>query len=99
MNIIMRADGKENGLSRVELVSNSDTLIVVRSETTATLLSGVTSYLHQIPSAFQKCLREVRAAFKEDTEIQFAIVTAKLPYMQACLNEALRLFPPVPIVL
>lgn len=99
MDYIMRAEGKEHGLSHAELVSNSDTLIVAGSETTATLLCGVTYYLLKTPSALQRCVAEVRSAFDHESQIDFASATAKLPYMQACLNEALRLFPPVPTVL
>lgn len=99
MDFIMRARGKEHGLSDAEIVSNTDTLIVAGSETTATLLCGVTYYLLQNPAARDQCVDEVRSAFACDEEITFKAASAKLPFMLACLDEALRLFPPVPTVL
>lgn len=99
MDHIMRAHGKDHGLSDAEIVSNTDTLIVAGSETTATLLCGVTYYLLLNPHALRRCRDEVRSAFISDEEITFKAASSKLPYMLACLNEALRLFPPVPTVL
>jgi cytochrome P450 len=42
-----------------------------------------------------RCTREVREAFKSDEEITFK-GTAELPYMLACIEETLRMYPPVP---
>lgn len=99
MDLMMRAQGKEHGLTDAELASNSDTLIVAGSETTATLLCGVTYYLLQMPKSLERCMDEVRTAFDADKDITFKSASTKLPYMLACLDEALRLFPPVPTVL
>lgn len=99
MDFMMRAQGQEHGLTSAELMGNSDTLIVAGSETTATLLCGVTYYLLSTPDAWIKCVTEVRNAFAKAEDISFQSASAKLPYMLACLDEALRLFPPVPSVL
>ena len=96
MTFMLRSRGKEHGLSDVELSSNSDTLIVAGSETTATLLSGVTYHLLSSPETYARCVAEVRNTFASEAEISFKSASAKLPYMLACLDEALRLFPPVP---
>lgn len=77
------------------LASNADTLIIAGSETTATLLSGATYLLLRNPDALRKLTDEVRSTFKSDDEITFASVNS-LTYMLACLNEALRCYPPVP---
>lgn len=99
MDFMMRAEGKEHGLSEAELASNADTIIVAGSETTATLLCGVTYYLLRTPEVFKKCVEEVRSAFDAHEDINFKAASTKLPYMLACLDEGLRLFPPVPTVL
>lgn len=99
MDFMMRSQGKEDGLSDAELASNTNTIIVARSETTTTLLCGVTYYLLRTPDALRKCVEEVRSAFAVDEDIDFKAASARLPYMLACLDEALRLFPPVPTVL
>ena len=70
-------------------------LIIGGSETTATLLSGVTYLLLTNPLALATLAKEVRSAFKSEDEIDIGSVS-RLTYMLACLNEALRMYPPVP---
>jgi cytochrome P450 len=48
------------------------------------------------PEALKKLTAEIRGAFKSKDEIDFATVST-LPYLLACLEEALRMYPPVPI--
>lgn len=76
------------------LVANAEILIIGGSETTATLLSGVTYLLLQTPNAYQKLKDEVRSTFHSQEEIDLISVN-KLSYMLACLDEALRMYPPV----
>ncbi|XXH04521.1 hypothetical protein Hte_010937 [Hypoxylon texense] len=99
MDYIMRSRGQAHELTDAELIANSDLLMVAGSETTATLLSGATYWLLKTPHALKRAVEEVRSAFKSEDEITFHEATARLPYMLACLEEALRLFPPVPLVL
>ena len=44
----------------------------------------------------RKVTMEVRNAFESETEINFTNATTRLPYMLACLEEGLRIYPPVP---
>ena len=43
----------------------------------------------------EKVTAEIRGTFKSEDEIDFASVST-LPYLLACLDEALRMYPPVP---
>jgi cytochrome P450 len=79
-----------------KLETNSSTLIIAGSETTATLLSGVTYLLLTSPDSLAKLTTEIRSAFSDDKEIDINSVNP-LKYLQACLEEALRMYPPVPI--
>ena len=45
--------------------------------------------------ALERVKREVRSAFSSEKEITLLSVN-NLPYMLACINEALRLYPPIP---
>lgn len=81
-------------LSTDELITNAQLLIFAGSETTASLLSGVTYLLLQNPVAYQQLVDEVRSTFSSEKEINFVSVN-QLSYMLACLNEALRMYPPV----
>ncbi|KAJ5106184.1 hypothetical protein N7456_002859 [Penicillium angulare] len=84
----------ELNLSIGNLISNAEILIIGGSETTASLLSGVTFLLLQNPDKFQKLKDEVRSTFTSQEEITLISVN-KLPYMLACLDEALRMYPPI----
>ncbi|KAK6211426.1 cytochrome P450 [Colletotrichum tabaci] len=86
----------EWNMSFAKLKANSSILIIGGSETTATLLSGATYYLLMNPDALKKLTDEIRSTFKDESEIDFQSVS-NLPYLLACLEEALRLYPPVPI--
>ena len=96
MDSMLRHRGEKDGLTDDELISNGRTLILAGSETTATLLSGVTYWLSRTPHALRKVTNEVRSAFKNEEEINFINASARLPYMLACLDEGLRRYPPVP---
>ncbi|KAI3324405.1 putative cytochrome P450 [Xylariaceae sp. AK1471] len=75
------------------LATNASLLIIAGSETTATLLSGVTYFLTTHLKILKKLEHEVRTAFKSNEEITLTSV-GNLPFMLACLNESLRCYPP-----
>ncbi|KAH8880467.1 cytochrome P450 [Thozetella sp. PMI_491] len=75
---------------------NAGVLCVAGSETTATLLCGVTFLLLKHPDILDRLKQEVRSTFKSEDEITLTSVS-KLEYMLACLNEALRAYPPAPV--
>jgi cytochrome P450 len=99
MDAMMRAKGQKHELTDDELIANADILITAGSETTATLLSGVTYWLLRTPGAFKKVTEEVRSAFEKEEDITFKEASSRLPYMLACLHEGLRIFPPIPLIL
>ncbi|KAE8337772.1 hypothetical protein BDV24DRAFT_154053 [Aspergillus arachidicola] len=84
---------EELGLTIDKLTANAETLVVAGSETTATLLSGVTYLLLRNPEAYQRLTEEVRSTFNSEDDINLSSA-AKLPYMLACVDEALRMYPP-----
>ncbi|KAI9690296.1 MAG: hypothetical protein M1822_009257 [Bathelium mastoideum] len=91
MHYILRHND-EKGMSHTEILHNADTLIIAGSETTATTLSAVTYFLTTNPQAFQRLKDEIRTTFSKDEEITMQ-TTARLPYLLACLSEALRIYP------
>jgi cytochrome P450 len=84
---------KEWNLDLNRLQSNATLLAAAGSETTASLLAGVTFHLLQNPDKLKKLNEEVRSSFKSSDEITIAAVN-RLPYLLACLNEGLRRYPP-----
>lgn len=87
---------KEGGkvLSRPEMDSHSSLFMIAGTETTATLLSGLTYLLLTNPDKMDKLVKEISGAFetKEDMSME---ALARLPYLHGCTEEALRLYPPV----
>jgi cytochrome P450 len=96
MDSMLKHRGGKDGLSDEELQTNSEIIVIAGSETTATLLAGVTYWLLQTPHAMKRVTSEVRQAFDSEEQIDFVNATARLPYMLACLDEALRIYPPLP---
>ncbi|KAL4898330.1 cytochrome P450 monooxygenase [Aspergillus ambiguus] len=92
--LLRKKDEMEMDMDKIE--SNANILLIGGSETTATLLSGVTYLLLMNSDALARLTEEVRGAFDSEDEIDIQSVS-KLTYMLACLNEALRMYPPVPI--
>lgn len=77
------------------LERNASVLIIAGSESTATALSGITYLLTKNPEALRQLTEEIRSSFKSEEEIDFVSVN-KLTYLLACLDEGLRMYPPVP---
>lgn len=96
MSEILKHNGEKGAeLSRQEITNNSVVMITAGSETTATLLSGVTYCLLKNPDVMQKLKDEVRGKWKHYDDITLEQVN-NTPYLIAVLQEALRFFPPVP---
>ncbi|KAI3542082.1 cytochrome P450 [Colletotrichum abscissum] len=94
MDSMLRTKGPQK-LTFEELKSNSSVLIIAGSETTATALSAITYYLCTNRQALDKLTHEVRTAFSSEEEIEM-VSAQQLQYMQAVMNEGLRMYPPVP---
>ena len=93
-SFVLKQEG-EKVLTRGEMYSNSTLFMVAGTETTATLLSGVTYLLLKNTDKMHKLVTEIRDAFKSEEDMSMDTIAA-LPYLNACLKEGLRLYPPVP---
>ncbi|MCJ1282685.1 hypothetical protein MMC26_002010 [Xylographa opegraphella] len=89
MSYVLRHND-EKGMTREEIKKTSGLLIIA-----ATLLSGTTFYLLKNKDIYEKVTKEVRTSFNHEDDINFLSVS-KLPYLNAVLEEGLRLYPPVP---
>lgn len=77
------------------LAAQGSTLVAAGTETTSTFLSAVTYYLLKNPTKMDKLKNEVRQAYSKDSEID-GENTKKLFYLNAVIEEGLRIFPPAP---
>lgn len=91
--MVLNKEGTE-GMSRPEMYSNANIFMIAGTETTATLLSGLTWHLLARPDKLQRLVREIRGSFETEEDITIDRLQA-LPYLNACLEEGLRMYPPV----
>ena len=84
------------GLTRGEMDANSSLFMIAGTETTATLLSGLTWLLLRNPECMKKLTGEIRGEFASADDMTMEQLAA-LPYLAACIKEAFRLYPPVPL--
>ncbi|KAF9882768.1 hypothetical protein FE257_005303 [Aspergillus nanangensis] len=87
---------EELRLSHAEMYANSQVFMVAGTETTATALSGLTYHLLMNPEKMDTIVREVRGSFQKDSDIELGAL-ARMKYLNACIEEGLRLYPPVPV--
>ncbi|KAK4205300.1 putative isotrichodermin C-15 hydroxylase [Triangularia verruculosa] len=100
MSYILRYnEGDEKGMSEGEIIENTNLLIIAGSETTATQLSGTTFWLLMDKEGrYERLVNEIRGRFADEKEITLQAVGG-LEYMDACFEEAFRMYPPVPLAL
>ncbi|KXX83267.1 Isotrichodermin C-15 hydroxylase [Madurella mycetomatis] len=84
----------EAGFSEEDIKMNSGLLIGAGSETTASAVSGFFFFAGMAPGKLQRLVDEIRSAYKHESDINL-INTQHLPYLRACIEETLRVFPTV----
>ena len=93
-HIIKNSHNEKKGLTRAEMDSNATTFLGAGSETTATILSGVTYLLLANPDKYKKLVHEIRSRFSSAEEITTDALN-DIEYLGAVFQEGLRMFPPV----
>lgn len=83
----------ESKLTIEEAAANSFVLFEAGFETTSTLLGYMGHIMITYPEEQEKLRDEVRELYDRDGEIGYNVL--KLPYMDAVMNECLRLYPPI----
>lgn len=83
------------GLPWGSLHAEARLLIIAGSETVATTMCNVFFYLSRNPARFAKATAEIRNAFDSKSAVRIPAVNY-LPYLNACIDEAMRITPPVP---
>ncbi|XXG96064.1 hypothetical protein Hte_002341 [Hypoxylon texense] len=79
-----------------ELWWEANFLIVAGSDTTATAISAAFFYLSRNPHCYQKLAQEIRTTFESGHDIKSGPQLARCRYLRACIDESMRLSPPVP---
>jgi aspirochlorine biosynthesis cytochrome P450 monooxygenase len=94
VSYFLRAN-EENGMTVREIQAGASIFLIAGSETTATLLAGAFYLLLTNPKYFDQLTDEIRTTFKHESDITMQS-TASIPFLQAVLQESLRLYPPAP---
>lgn len=77
-----------------ELENQASIFILAGSETTAVALAFATYFLLVNQLAMERLLEELRSNFQEESQIDVLSIN-KLNYLQAVIQETLRLAPPI----
>lgn len=85
------SDTEGRRLVPTELHINGALFMLAGTETTATLLSGLTHILLKEPKQLQRLVREVRGAFVSFDELTTTRLS-QLGFLNACLEEGLRMY-------
>ncbi|KAI5803281.1 cytochrome P450 [Peziza echinospora] len=85
-----------NGFDKAELWGEANVLMIAGSDTTSTALAATLYYLLQNPAKMAKLQAEIRSTFSGAQEIVSGKKMTECVYLRACIDEAMRLCPPVP---
>lgn len=95
-------NGHANNLEWGEIVAEVSIMMNAGSATTAIAMTNVLYQLLKNPPIMKKLVEELDAALEDedDEETEAGAISydkvKHLPYLRACLDESLRLFPPTP---
>ncbi|KAK5688090.1 hypothetical protein LTS10_000068 [Elasticomyces elasticus] len=98
MHYLLTSDDPKTGIrfTRTELEGDSLSLIGAGADTVAATLSGILFYLARYPTVLRKVTSELRLAFRSLEEIRSGSRLDSCVYLDACIEETLRLAPVVP---
>ena len=91
----VKAEG--SGFSDAEIFANAGTLLLAGEDTTANSIAWAMHYFTEHPEHFERARAEVDALVAPEPGIVSLEQTAKLPFLDAFCNEAMRLKPVAPL--
>lgn len=92
----MKSSDQKAAISQGEWEVNMSTIVLAGSETSSSALSGIMRELVQNRGVLHRLTQEVRDTFEVESDITISS-TGNLAYLNAVINEGLRLCPPVVI--
>ena len=96
MSTIVAAEGNpKSPMSPEEIEVNAMMIVAAGSESITTVLSGAINYLLRYPEKLQALSHEIRTTFASENDVTAASLKSA-PYLNAVLNESMRLCPTIP---
>jgi len=92
--MIAARDNPGSGLTDSDVAGNVLTMLLAGEDTTANTLAWMIYLLHRHPEALRRAQEEVSAVNLERYD-----QVAALPFVDACINETMRLKPVAPIIM
>ncbi|KAI0592891.1 cytochrome P450 [Biscogniauxia sp. FL1348] len=90
------AVSQDDDVTVAEIRSEAIFFITAGSDTLSTLLSALFHYLSVYPRCYRQLVQEILSAFSNDREIRSGKKLSNCHYLRACLDETLRMCPPIP---
>ena len=84
-----------SALKEEELIAEAEVLTIAGSDTVATTMTATLFYCLHYPKTLCRLQDEIRSVFTDVEEIWSIQDLDSCHYLRACINEALRLSPPV----
>jgi cytochrome P450 len=82
-------------LSAREMWSEATFLLPAGGDTTATTMTATFFYLSRYPTCYARLVQEIRTTFSDGAQIKAGAKLAGCKYLRACIDETLRISPPV----
>ncbi|EKG10371.1 hypothetical protein MPH_12470 [Macrophomina phaseolina MS6] len=95
----MKDPETQSTLSPDQIAAESTTLVVAGTDTSSTAMASTFFYLSNNPDALDKACKEVRSKFPSGDAVRPGSLLTSCRYLRACIDEAMRLSPPVGSVL
>ena len=96
--MIAARDDNESALSEAELAGNILTLLLAGEDTTAHSLAWFIYLAHQFPDVLLRIREEVDSIIGNDAVPARHEQLSKLDFIEACINESMRLRPAAPLI-
>jgi cytochrome P450 len=86
---------KDDKAGKAQLINNATIFIAAGTETTSTALCGAVYHILSNPRVLLKLCEEIRSATVNVSDLNLDLIY-NMSYLKACMNESLRVYPPVP---
>ncbi len=93
--MIVAADEPDSGMTEADVAGNVFTMLLAGEDTTANTMAWMLDLMWRQPEALRKATEEARRVVRPWEAFTMDHV-AELPYLEACINEAMRLKPVAP---
>ncbi|KAJ4350312.1 uncharacterized protein N0V89_008933 [Didymosphaeria variabile] len=83
------------GLRLRDIWSEAAFFVPAGGDTTSTALTAALFYLSRYPECYKRLANEIRNAFTSGVEIRHGTKLSGCTYLRACIDEAMRITPPI----